>query len=261
MGKQIRYVTILLCLWSWMAAPTPPAKAFEAAQSPLHEHLKPASDQPTMQYTKLRQALAQYHQIAVDGGWTTIPHGTILKLGVHSERVTMLRARLQVTHDLTPSMASEDADPNDFDAMLEQTVNRFQERHGLAVDGAVGPSTLAALNMPAEARVRQLILNMERLRHQGSTFGDRHIVVNIPSYQLSVMENGQSVLNMRVVVGKLDWQTPTFQATMTHLVVNPYWWVPEGITQREIIPNMRQNPPISCIRIWKYLLRIDTLSP
>ncbi len=83
---------------------------------------------------------------------------------------------------------------------------------------------------------------MERLRHQDLTLGNRHIVVNIPNYQLHVMEKGKSVLNMRVVVGKPTWQTTTFQSTMTYLVVNPYWFVPEGITQREIIPKVRQNP-------------------
>jgi murein L,D-transpeptidase YcbB/YkuD len=193
-------------------------------------------------YIKLRQALAQYRRIAADGGWIAMPPGQVLKLGVHSERVAMLRARLQVTGDLSPSLAFKDADPRYFDATLQQAVNRFQERHGLAIDGSVGPSTLVALNVPVEARVRQLILNIERWRHQAAAFSDRHIVVNIPNYQLNVMERGQSVLNMRVVVGKADWQTPIFQSTMTHLVMNPYWVVPEGITQREMIPQMLKNP-------------------
>ncbi len=112
----------------------------------------------------------------------------------------------------------------------------------MVVAGAVGPKTRAALNVPVEARIRQVILNIDRLRHQTSTFGDRHIVVNIPNYQLDVMEEGESVMTMRVVVGKPDWQTPTFQSTMTHLVMNPYWVVPEGITHREIIPKVLQNP-------------------
>jgi murein L,D-transpeptidase YcbB/YkuD len=193
-------------------------------------------------YTKLRQALAQYRQIAANGGWHTISQGPALTLGAYNDRVAMLRARLRVTGDLAPAMTPKVTDPNRFDATLEQAVNRFQQRHGLTVDGLVGPRTLAALNVPAEARVRQIILNMERLRHPASRSGDRRIVVNIPNYQLNVMEKGQSVLNMRVVVGKPDWQTPTFQSTMTHLVVNPYWVVPEGITQREIIPKMLQDP-------------------
>ena len=193
-------------------------------------------------YTKLRQALSQYRHIAANGGWIAIPPGQALNLGVHSERVAMLRARLQMTGDLSPSMSSKDGDPNYFDATFQQAVNRFQKRHGLAVDGSVGPITLTALNVPVEARVHQIILNMERWRYQASAFGDRHIVVNIPDYQLNVMEQGKSVLNMRVVVGKPDWQTPTFQSTMTHLVINPDWVVPEGITHREIIPKMLQNP-------------------
>ena len=193
-------------------------------------------------YTQLRQALNRYRQIAADGGWLTIPHGPALKVGMQSERVAALRARLQATGDLSRALSPEMASSDRYDAMLEQAVNRFQKRHGLATDGVVGPNTLSALNVPAAARVRQLILNLERLRQQASMFSDRHIVVNIPNYQLHVMEKGESVLSMRVVVGKPSWQTPTFQSKMTHLVVNPYWVVPEGIKRREIVPKLKKNP-------------------
>lgn len=201
-------------------------------------------------YAELRRALERYRQIAATGGWPSLSRGPALKLGRQGERVSVLRERLRVTGDLAPSVERMDAvdepslgaDPNVFDETLTQAVSRFQERHGLAADGSVGPKTRAALNMPVEDRIRQVILNMDRMRHQISTFGDRHIVVNIPNYQLDVMENGFSAMTMRVVVGKPDWQTPTFQSTMTYLVMNPYWMVPEGITQREILPKVRQNP-------------------
>ena len=193
-------------------------------------------------YTQLRQALAKYRQIAAAGGWPIIPLGQALKAGMESERVAVLRARLQATGDFTRAIPPQMAGSNRYDAMLERAVNRFQERHGLATDGVVGPNTLSALNVPAPARVRQLILNLERLRRQASTFDDRHIVVNIPNYRMHVMEKGESVLTMRVVVGKPSWQTPTFQATMTHLVVNPYWVVPDGIKRREIVPRLKKDP-------------------
>ncbi len=73
----------------------------------LHE-LVPADSA----YTALRQALAQYRQIAAKGGWLPIPRGPAMKFGVHSERVAMLRARLQVTGDLTASVAPEETNPD-----------------------------------------------------------------------------------------------------------------------------------------------------
>lgn len=64
----------------------------------------------------------------------TIAAGTILREGATGAAVVELQARLGV-----PETAS-------FDAATKAAVERFQQAHSLGVDGAVGPSTLAALD-------------------------------------------------------------------------------------------------------------------
>ncbi len=49
MGKQLRYIAIFVFCWSWFAAPTPPANAFEEIQSHLQERLTPNRRLATMQ--------------------------------------------------------------------------------------------------------------------------------------------------------------------------------------------------------------------
>ena len=49
----------------------------------------------------------------------------------------------------------------------------------------------------------------------------RSIVVNIADFKLDVVENGRSILSMKVVVGKPYQRTPVFTAKMTYLVINP----------------------------------------
>ena len=129
-----------------------------------------------------------------------------------------------------------------FDAALERGLQRFQERHGLDADGAVGTSTLTALNVPAEARVRQIELNMERWRWLPQTLGERYILVNIANFALDVVERGRSVLAMRVVVGKPARRTPFFSADMTYLVLNPHWHVPPTIAIQDKLPLIRRDP-------------------
>jgi murein L,D-transpeptidase YcbB/YkuD len=131
-----------------------------------------------------------------------------------------------------------------FDEAVEQAVRRFQKKHGLGVDGVVGPATLAALNVSPKYRARQIALNMERWRSYPHNFGNRYVLVNVASSSLDVMEDGESVLHMRTVVGKKKkrWQTPVFSDTMEYVVLNPNWYIPPSIAKREILPSAKRDP-------------------
>lgn len=94
----------------------------------------------------------------------------------------------------------------------------------------------------AESQVRQISRNMERWRWLPQDLGQRYILVDVPAYTLDVMEQHQSVLTMRVVVGKPSWPTPVLSATMSYVVLSPDWRVPPNIAARELVPILRANP-------------------
>ncbi|HEX5760666.1 MAG TPA: L,D-transpeptidase family protein, partial [Thermoanaerobaculia bacterium] len=134
--------------------------------------------------------------------------------------------------------AAEPPPPAVYDAAVEQAVRRFQARHGLEATGTVGKDTLAALNVPAAARARQLEVNMERWRWMPASLGERHIFVNVPAYALRLVEGDRTVLAMKVIVGKDQSRTPAFSDQMTYLELNPYWNVPPSIYNEEIAPKV-----------------------
>jgi len=94
----------------------------------------------------------------------------------------------------------------------------------------------------AETQVRQIALNMERWRWLPQDLGQRYILVDVPAYTLDVVERDQSVMSMRVVVGKPSWPTPVLGATMSYIVLNPDWRVPSSIAAKELVPILRANP-------------------
>lgn len=194
-------------------------------------------------YQRLRGALAVYRSIAAEGGWSPIPEGVSLKEGMRDPRTPLLRERLRLWGDFTADAGDLDlsADPTLYDAPLVAGMQRMQERHGLEPDGVVGPQTLAALNVPVEHRIEQIVVNLERLRWMPDDLGRRHILVNQAAFMLDLVEDGASVRNMRVVVGKPKHRTPIFSEEMTYLVVNPYWNVPPSIARNELLPKIRQN--------------------
>ncbi len=198
---------------------------------------------------KAEAALERYRQIDTRGGWPRLAPGPMLRQGSRSERVLVLRRRLQATGDLPPTgqLSQVGSETTDFDAdmvfdhAVERAVRQFQRWHGLAADGIVGRKTRTALNVSVQDRIRQL-RNYLQNRRSPQDLGDRYILVNIPDYTLRLIEQDQEVWSTRVVVGKRKRRTPMLRATMDHLVFNPYWNVPSRIAAQELLPRVVQDP-------------------
>jgi L,D-transpeptidase YcbB len=190
-------------------------------------------------YRTLKETLQRYRQIQTDGGWPLIGEGPRLAIGETGDRVKALYRHLKITGDLL-------ADPwlpdDRFSAPLEAAVKRFQRRHGLYADGVVGPRTLAALNIPVETRMLQLMLNMERWRWFPEDLGSRYVMVNIPAFELRLVQDRVETLSMRVIVGRKKRPTPVLFSQMTYLEVNPYWNVPQKIARKDLLPKIQADP-------------------
>jgi murein L,D-transpeptidase YcbB/YkuD len=190
-------------------------------------------------YDWLREALARYREIAAEGGWPSIPSGPTLKPGMTSERIVPLRQRLQRTGDLADAQTG---DPEDFDEALKRAVTAFQKRHGLAPDGAVGPITLAALNVPVEQRIDQIRVNLERIRWVYKELPEDYVIVDIAGFHLYLVQEDEIVWQARAQVGKPYRDTPVFRDSMRYLEFNPTWTVPPTILREDIMPRLKHGP-------------------
>jgi murein L,D-transpeptidase YcbB/YkuD len=90
--------------------------------------------------------------------------------------------------------------------------------------------------------VHQIVMNMERWRWLPDDLGTRYLLVNIPAFRLDAIEDGRSVLDMKVVTGKKDSPTPVLVDRMTTVVFSPYWNIPTDIVEKEILPKMEKDP-------------------
>ena len=193
----------------------------------------------TKQYRELRNVLKQYREIENSGGWLPIPEGPLLRPGKHYPAIPLVRERLAATGDLDSEISPDD--PSLYDEALEIAVKKFQHRHGLEQDGIIGVATRNAMNIPVSSKIRQILINMERLRWISRDLGPLYVLVNIAGYRLSLFNDTWQVLEMPVIVGKHYRKTPVFSSYIKYIELNPYWNIPPSIAKKDILPKLKTD--------------------
>jgi murein L,D-transpeptidase YcbB/YkuD len=194
---------------------------------------------PNPRYARLRDALARYREIAKRGGWSKVPED--LEKGARGAGVLALRNRLTAEGDLPAPPEGQQPAPV-FDDAVAQAIARFQQRHGLEPDGKLGEDTVAELNVPVQQRIQQIEINLERWRWLPNTLGDSYVWVNVPEFRMELYDEGRKAIDMAVVVGKQQSQTPVFSDMMEYMELNPEWNIPTSIAEGEILPKLASNP-------------------
>ena len=203
-------------------------------------------------YTRLLREKLRLEEMRAAGGWGAAVPSERLRPGEEGAGVVALRDRLVRMGYLRRSAAPS------YDPALEAAVRAFQDDHGLAPDGQAGAATLAALNVPLEARIAQLVVGLERQRWMNKPLEPRHVLVNLAEQHAYVYDDGRVTFDTVTVVGAPapDRRTPEFSHLMTHLVVNPTWNVPRSITVGEYLPALRRGGARH-LQVWGRNGRVD----
>ena len=197
------------------------------------------------EYAGLVASYARYREIAAKGGWPMISsNGPELQ-----SRLAMEFAADDSTRSVARGVDSVNTAPvakptKKVPAPSPSLLGQFQERHGLARTGKLDKATIAALNVPAAERAKQIGANLERHRWLPRTLGTRYVYVNVPAFRLDAYDSGQKTLSMKVIVGD-EYEgktTPVFSDSMESVVFRPYWNITPDIQRLEIGPKAAADP-------------------
>jgi murein L,D-transpeptidase YcbB/YkuD len=188
-------------------------------------------------YKLLSEQLKKYVDIAKAGGWPAIG-GTAnnFKQGTSSPEIIAIKKLLSITGDLPVKDSS-----TSFDDNLKKGIAGFQKRFGQTADGKITAATLKEMKVPVIDRIKQILINMNRMRWLPSEPENKLIVVNIPAFLLHVYDKKVQVFSMPVVVGKEGHNTTLFSDKLSTIVFSPYWNVPQSIVKKEIVPGIEKN--------------------
>jgi len=200
-------------------------KEWEATPPKGYPTLSPAN------LAAMKVAIKRYTDIVAAGGWRALPDDIQLQSGASHPAVALLRQRLLLSGDLR-----EGGDLQSFDFYVDKAVKRYQASNGLAPTGVVDKRTIAALNISAAARLKQLKSNLERLSQSAKSAGKKYVLVNIPAAQIEVVEGNRIVSRHAGVVGKPDRPTPILNSAIHELNFNAVWHLPPTVIEKDLIP-------------------------
>jgi len=209
------------------------AREWERNPPPGFPTLSPANLKAT------KAAIATYEKIVAEGGWEkmpTLPRKTVLRSGQSDPVISKLRKRLVASGDLEPSNFFDEY----FDGGLLKGVKRFQASNGLTPTGVVGWRTIAALNVPAEVRLKQLKKNYSRLKQYRGLGKKKYVVVNIPAAQVEAVRGDKVVSRHTGVVGKPERPTPLLRTKIHQMNFNPVWRLPPTVVKKDLIPKGKE---------------------
>lgn len=189
------------------------------------------------EYTRLMREKLRLETMLGAGGWGPTVGSGSLALGASGQNVVTLRNRL-ISMGFLEMTATQT-----FDAAIQAAVQRFQQAHGLTVDGTAGGETLRQINIPMQERLQSVIVAMERERWINRPRGERHIWVNLTDFTAAIVDNDRVTFSTRSVIGAgdSDRQSPEFSDVMEFMVINPSWYVPRSIITKEYLPMLKAN--------------------
>ncbi|MDP1737563.1 MAG: L,D-transpeptidase family protein [Caulobacter sp.] len=197
-----------------------------------------ALEPPHAGYRALAAERRRYRTIIDGGGWLPLSPGPTFTEGAEDARIEAVRARLTAEgYSLLPTET-----PARFDADLATALRTFQRRHDLDEDGVLGTETRRALDIPAEERLAQIDVNLERWRWLPRQLPPDRLELDTGAAEAVRYTTGAPTLTMRVIVGSPRHKTPMFASALDAVVLNPPWNVPASIARNEILPRAAREP-------------------
>ncbi len=161
-----------------------------------------------------------------------------LKVGDWSSRVPEVKKHLQISGDYP-----KNADLSwTFNKTLEKAVKTYQKRYLLEINGKVDKKVTYYLNQPVKKNIQAIITNLDKTKLYPRAFENEYVEVNIPDFNLRYYRNGQRIMKMGIVVGRMDRPTPLFSDQIEYMVLNPTWTVTDNLIKRDLIPILKEQP-------------------
>ncbi|MFT7578939.1 MAG: murein L,D-transpeptidase YcbB/YkuD [Myxococcota bacterium] len=203
------------------------------------------------QFRALVDAARRYSALCEAGGWAPVVviRGRKGSAWKDTAELTKVQARLAMEGFYS-------GEPNGiYDDATRDAMKRYRRARVMRGKAYYDPDVAEALNVPCEARLATILLNIRRWRHTAQTDETTHVRVNLAGADVHYTRDGVLKSTHRAVVGsnKPVWvrrfgkkvlrnATPVMHDHISTIVVNPLWTVPKRLVRDELKPAIAKDP-------------------
>jgi len=159
-----------------------------------------------------------------------------------TERFNKLSSDLALGHVRGDARIGWHVDDPDLDAKRQRQLldyalytNRLAEAlNGLLPSHPQYGALRHALEVTAKtdtAKINRIRLNMDRWRWLPRELGNKYIIVNVPAFHATLVENGVTRWKQKAIAGAIKTPTPQLSVMATGVILNPWWEVPPSISK------------------------------
>jgi hypothetical protein len=203
------------------------------------------------QYAGLVVAARAYSALCEEGGWEPVAVTRYRRGGrwKDEDAIREIQARLALEGFFSSEVNGV------YDDAMTTAIRRYQAARQLRANGRYDRETSLELNVPCEARLGSLHLNLRRWRFTARTDEETYVEVNLAGQEVRYVRDGDERLRKRTVVGSGKWfwsrkhkrriypkKSPLLTDEIEKIVVNPSWTIPGSIVRQEILPRIEKDP-------------------
>jgi murein L,D-transpeptidase YcbB/YkuD len=160
------------------------------------------------------------------------------KFGDIDDNILKIKKRLALEGDFPTKSVYSDY----FDKELMYAMQSYKSRYNLEQNNLIDKIMIYYMNKPIHLQIESIIDNLDKLKVFKNRFPDEYILINIPDFTMDYYRAGDSILHMNAVIGRDKRPTPIFSSSMTYIVLNPTWNIPENLVRRDLIPTLMKEP-------------------
>ena len=147
----------------------------------------------------------------------------------------LLQKRLVETGNL-----SDTVPPMDY-PQFRSAIIRFQKKYEFKVTGQTSNSLVDKLNNTDIEKFKRIAVTLDRYKQLPDTFPATYVWVNLPGFNLRVIDHDTVVFTSKVIVGGPITRSPQLTSEISNFITMPQWTVPYSIIFKEMLPKIRKD--------------------